>query len=181
MKGIVFTGFLEMVEEKFGLETADTIITKSNLKSGGIYTTVGTYDFGEMVSLITNLSQETNIEVPALIHTYGLYFFDTLKKGYPDIFNHYQTAFGLISGIEKHIHVHVRKIYPDAELPYFITHEETKDKLVIEYRSERAMYPFAEGLMERTIEHYDENASIERKLLDDKGTKVLFTLRRNDQ
>lgn len=179
MKGIVFTEFLEMVEQKFGLETTDTIITKSNLKSEGVYTSVGTYDFGEMVSLITNLSEETKIDVPTLIYTYGLYFFDTLKNGYPNIFKHYKTGFNLIAGIEKHIHVHVRKIYPDAELPSFITHEETDTKLIIEYQSERAMSSFAQGLMERTLEHYNEEVTIKKELLNSDGTKVLFTLVRN--
>lgn len=176
MKGIVFTEFLEMVEQKFGLETTDNIITKSNLKSEGVYTSVGTYDFGEMVSLITNLSKETKIDASTLIYNYGLYFFDTLKNGYPNIFKHYKTGFDLISGIEKHIHVHVRKIYPDAELPSFIIHEESDTKLIVEYQSERAMSSFAQGLMERTLEHYNEDVSIKKELLNANGTKVLFTL-----
>ena len=58
MKGIVFTEFLEMVEQKFGLEVLDQIIIESNLASGGIYTSVGTYDFIEMQSLIVKLSEK---------------------------------------------------------------------------------------------------------------------------
>ena len=42
MKGIIFTEFLDLVEEKFGLEMVDKIIEQSNLDSGGIYTSVGT-------------------------------------------------------------------------------------------------------------------------------------------
>ena len=63
MKGIVFTEFLEMVENTFGLETVDYIIYKSDLKSEGAYTSVGTYDFFEMLSLISNLSEKVNIPV----------------------------------------------------------------------------------------------------------------------
>lgn len=85
----------------------------------------------------------------------------------------------MIAGIEKHIHVHVRKIYPDAELPYFITHEESDDKLVLEYHSERAMSSFALGLMESTLDHYKEKATIKREFLEEDGTKVLFTLTRD--
>ena len=40
MKGIVFTEFLEMVEEKFDLETLDKIIINSKLPSEGVYTSV---------------------------------------------------------------------------------------------------------------------------------------------
>jgi hypothetical protein len=178
MKGIVFTGFLEMVEIKFGLETVDKIIKNSELDSNGVYTSIGTYKFSEMVNLITNLSSETNVDVPTLIHVYGLYFFDTLVKGHPNIFKYYSTAFDLLAGIEKHIHVHVRKIYPEAELPYFIVHEESSNKLILEYQSERAMYQFALGLMERTFEFYEETAIIKKELINNDGTKVLFTLTR---
>jgi hypothetical protein len=73
MKGIVFTEFLEMVEDTFGLETTDTIIENSKLPSEGIYTSVGTYDFNEMVSLLTSLSEEVNIPANDLLYTFGLY------------------------------------------------------------------------------------------------------------
>ena len=43
MKGIVFREFISMVENEFSIETADEIITASNLKSEGAYTSVGTY------------------------------------------------------------------------------------------------------------------------------------------
>jgi len=42
MKGIVFTEFLDLVEEKFGMEMVDKIITQSELESEGAYTAVGT-------------------------------------------------------------------------------------------------------------------------------------------
>jgi len=61
MKGVVFTELLKMVEEAHGLDMVDTIIEKSDLPSGGIYTAVGTYDHTEAVSLVVNLSEETGV------------------------------------------------------------------------------------------------------------------------
>ena len=113
--------------------------------------------------LIQHLSEETEIHAKDLVYAYGLYFFDILIKNYQNILTYYTSAFQMIAGIEKHIHVHVRKIYPDAELPYFLTHEESADKLVIEYQSERAMSPFAHGLMERTLQYYNEDATIKKE------------------
>ena len=43
MKGIVFTEFLEMVEDKFSADMVDDIIDDCDLASGGAYTAVGTY------------------------------------------------------------------------------------------------------------------------------------------
>lgn len=176
MKGIVFTEFLEMVEEKFGIEMIDAILDESALSSEGVYTAVGTYDFSEMVVLLTNLSEKTSIPIDDLLHEYGRYFFATLEQGHKDIFNYYKDAFAFLSSIETHIHVHVRKIYPDAELPYFDVKQHDESKLVLAYHSERAMANFGLGLIEKTIDYYNEPISVALEKLDDTGKKVLFTL-----
>ena len=49
MKGMIFTEFLDMVEERFGLAVADRIIEAGGSSTGGAYTAVGTYDHREMV------------------------------------------------------------------------------------------------------------------------------------
>jgi hypothetical protein len=53
MKGIIFTEFLELVENKYGLEMVDTLIQHSKLQSKGVYTSIGTYQFSEMLSFAT--------------------------------------------------------------------------------------------------------------------------------
>ena len=176
MKGIVFTGFLEMVEEKFGLEIVDYIINSSELKSDGSYTAVGTYDFFEMQQLIVHLSEVSKIPVNELIYTFGLYFFKTLTDHHSDIFKYYNSPIELVASIENHIHIQVKKIYPEAELPTFeIIHQE-KNKLALIYKSERAMFMFAKALMEKTFEYYQENVEINFDLLNEKGTEVKFLI-----
>ena len=73
MKGIVFTEFIEMVEETFSMEMADEIIENAHLESGGAYTTLGTYDHREMLELVTQLSQSTGIPVPDLVRVFGIH------------------------------------------------------------------------------------------------------------
>lgn len=45
MKGIIFTEFLDMVDEQFGFEVTEHIIEKAKhqLSTGGSYSAVGTY------------------------------------------------------------------------------------------------------------------------------------------
>ena len=93
MKGIVFTEFFEMVEQKFGYEMVDTIINSSKLESEGIYTSVGTYPHSEIVQLLMNLSKETKIEPDILLKEFGLYIFDTFYKAYPQFFNTCNSLF----------------------------------------------------------------------------------------
>ena len=61
MKGIVFTEFLEMVESKYSADVVDEILDDGTLPSGGIYTSVGTYDHGEMISLLSALGRHTGL------------------------------------------------------------------------------------------------------------------------
>ena len=176
MKGIVFTEFLEMVEEKFGIEKVDHIINHSKLPSKGSYTTVGTYDFMEMQQLLFHLSILTQIPINDLIYNYGLYFFKTLTDHHPYIFQHYKSPIDLVESIEDHIHVQVRKIYPDAELPSFKIIDKSSECLSLLYKSERSMYMFAKALMEKTFEYYQENVDINFELLNEKGSEVKFTI-----
>ena len=37
MKGVVFTEFLEMVEQKFGMEMVNALIENNDLSSDGVY------------------------------------------------------------------------------------------------------------------------------------------------
>lgn len=180
MKGIVFTEFLEMVEDKFGLETLDYIIYKSELKSEGVYTSVGTYDFSEMLSLISNLSEKVNIPVNDLIYAYGLYFFQVLNRNHANIIDLYETPIDLLMSIENHIHIEVRKIYPGAELPTFKIVERKDNHIEMIYYSERGLYLFAKALMEKTFEHYKKNANISYQLLKEDGTEVLFLISESD-
>lgn len=176
MKGIVFTEFLEMVESKFGLETLDVIIENSNLPSEGSYTSVGTYDFNEMVSLITQLSGVTKIPAGDLIHAFGLYLFDGLANSHPEVVQSYKSPLALLYSIEDHIHVHVKKLYPDAELPTFKVLDKTDTTLSMIYSSSRGLYRLAHGLMEKTFEHFNNTAQITYQLLKEDGTEVQFDI-----
>ncbi|WP_010181059.1 heme NO-binding domain-containing protein [Aquimarina agarilytica] len=179
MKGIVFTEFLELVEEKFGLAMVDKIITNSNLPSGGAYTAIGTYDFAEMLSLLTHLSEQTSITIDDLLLVYGEHFFSVLARSYPQLIEKYKEPIELLSSIENHIHVEVRKIYPDAELPTFEIVEKTEQALIMIYKSSRAMSNFGLGLMNQTFTHYNANATILLEKIKTDGTEVKFSISQN--
>ena len=165
-----------MVESKFGLETVDHIIEVSNLPSQGIYTSVGTYDFNEMVGLITELGEITKIATGELIYTFGHYLFASLVNAHPEVIRSYNSPLSLMYSIEDHIHVHVKKLYPDAELPTFKILEKTDTTLCMIYASSRGLYRLAQGLIEKTFEHFNQSAKVSYELLNDDGTEVKFRI-----
>jgi hypothetical protein len=179
MKGIVFTEFLELVEEKFGLEVVDEIIEKSQLKSQGIYTAIGTYEFSEMLQLLNHLSDNTGISIDNLLLVYGEHLFSVLDKSYPSLMASYNDPIEMLSSIENHIHVEVKKIYPDAELPTFETIEKSENVLIMIYKSSRAMHHFGLGLMNKTFEHFNSSATIVLEKIKEDGTEVKFIITKN--
>lgn len=176
MKGIVFTEFLEMVEDKFGFETVDTMITNSGVPNNGVYTAVGTYDHKEMVQLISELSSQTKIPVVDLLQSYGEYLFIRFGQLYPTFIENVKDSFEFLSSIENYIHREVLKLYPDAQLPEFIIDRKNENTLVMRYLSERGMYAFAHGLIIGCLDHFKENAKIEFEIQDEIGNDVIFTI-----
>lgn len=180
MKGIVFTEFLDLVEEKFGIHMVDDIINASELDSGGAYTAVGTYKFAEMISLLNQLSERTKLSVDELLYLYSQHFFKVIKVSYPGFVKMYSDPIEMLASIEDHIHVEVLKIYPDAQLPTFKTLEKSENTLVLDYLSSRAMYSFGLGLMHETFRHFNIDFDIQLEKLREDGTHVRFYIERKN-
>ncbi|MHC5537349.1 heme NO-binding domain-containing protein [Singulisphaera rosea] len=181
MKGIVFREFLEMVEEVFGMDVTDRIIEESGLPSGGAYTSVATYDHHEILTLVGKLHEQTQIPVADLVRAFGRHLFQRFVTLYPAFFVDVPSAFAFLERIDGIIHVEVRKLYPDAELPGFECEPLDPDRLVMTYRSQRPFAELAEGLIQGCVEHYKEAITIEREDLegspDETRARFLLTKR----
>jgi len=165
MKGIVFTEFLEMVEDKFSADMVDDIIDDCDLASGGAYTAVGTYPHEEIVALVSALSKHSQIAIPDLLRIFGEHLFGQFVKGYPTFFDGITGALPFLHGIEDVIHVEVRKLYPDAELPRFSTEVFTDNQLILVYESSRHFEDLAEGLIHGCIKYFGESISVVREAI----------------
>lgn len=177
MKGIVFTEFLSMVEDAHGFDMVDTIIEKSDLPSGGAYTAVGTYPHTEIVSLVCNLSEEIKVEVPDLLKAFGRHLFHQLAKAYPDFMSNTNAPLDFLEQVETYIHVEVKKLYPDAELPSFeCSRPNAPNQLHMTYHSVRHMEDVCEGLIRGSLEHFNCTATIERQSVSDSSELFIITM-----
>ena len=175
MKGIVFTEFLEMVEQKFSPEVVDRIVEEAELASGGIYTTVGTYNHYEMINLVTGLSKDSGIDPEDLMRIFGEHLFGRFSVLFPKYFEQVNSSFDFLSRIEDYIHVEVRKLYPEAELPSFDYDASRPGSLSLTYRSTRPFAPLAEGLIRGCLAHFNEPADIQiEDLSSGAGTAARF-------
>lgn len=182
MKGMIFTEFLEMVEDQFGLVTVDNILAQAQPKSGGAYTSVGNYHHSEMVQLVRALSNATEVPSRELLQTFGHWVFLRLfAANYGSFFVNSKNAYDFLSSVESYIHVEVRKLYPDAELPTFAVQRPDADCLIMVYHSARPFAAFAHGLILGCIDYYDEDIDVSMEdTSSGRGTSARFTLTRLD-
>jgi hypothetical protein len=179
VKGIVFTEFLDFVAARHGEDMLDDIIEASVLPSGGAYTAVGTYNHAEMVTLCSALAAATGENESDLVRDFGMYLSGTFSAGYPTFFSRNASFFDFLESIEAHIHVEVRKLYPDAELPSFKVESRTATRLVMDYRSPRRMGDLAEGLILGTAPKFGAKARVQKFALenaDGEATRFVIDL-----
>lgn len=162
MKGVVFTEFMEMVEARMGLDMLDDIITEAALPNDGAYTSVGTYDHAELVRLVTALSNATGLNTSQLVFMFGEQLFQRFSVSYPVLFGQGSNAFEFLSGVDGVIHVEVRKLYPDAELPKLECERLSANELVVRYSSPRGFADLAEGLIAGCVKHFGEPIAVTR-------------------
>jgi len=157
MKGVVFTELLEFVEDQFGFDTVDAMIEKSG--QSGVYTQAGNYPFEEIVALLAALSKEINTPVPTLLEVYGTHLFTRLVTLYPNV-NRFTSSLDMISHVDNIIHPEVKKLYPDADLPSFQVKENSEDKVVLQYMSNKSLQHFAKGLMLGAAAYFGEKIQV---------------------
>ncbi|MFM2044618.1 MAG: hypothetical protein RLY86_3194 [Pseudomonadota bacterium] len=178
MKGMVFREFCDMVERHHSPELLDELIQGADLPSGGAYTSVGTYDHREMLTLVGGLSRCTGLAAGDLVHGFGRHLLGVFRAKYPAFFEAAADGYAFLDSIDRTIHVEVRKLYPDAELPRFDCSRLTNEGMRLDYSSGRPFAHLAHGLIEATMEHYGHAVDITREdLAPGDGTRARFMIR----
>ena len=147
------------------------------MATDGAYTSVGTYDHAELLQLVVKLSESADVPVGTLVHAFGKHLFKKFTDGNPQMFERLHNSVDVLSNVDGFIHVEVRKLYPDAELPKFDFEQIEDKKWVLTYKSTRPFADLAHGLVEATIEHFDDPIDIQREdVPGSKGTQARFVL-----
>lgn len=163
MKGIVFVELLAMAEDAFGEEVVDSIIDSTDLPSGGAYTAVGDYSCDELMLLVGGFSQHSGIAATELQRMFGHWLMKSFVTHYPQFFENRKDSLEMLEAVENDIHVEVRKLYPNADLPTFDTEREEEGSLKLTYRSPRPLADFCQGLIEACVSQFGQTADIHRQ------------------
>ncbi len=179
MKGVVFTEFFSFVEEQHSPEFLQDVINCSEIASKGVYTATGTYPVCEMAALLGSLAEKTGTDVSRLLLVFGEHLFGRFADGFPAMFRDADNAFDFLASVEDKIHVEVRQLYPDAELPRFEVIEHTPSRFVMVYTSSRHLGDFCEGLIRGCLAHFGEAATVGRVVKEvDPNSVIEFSIER---
>jgi len=169
MKGAVFTHFQEMIEDQFGMECWETLLSRCDLPSGGIYTSADNYDDQEIVSLVVALSEHSAIPVPDLIEAFGRYLYKVLAHSLPPSMMNFPDLWSLLEAVDSVIHVEVNKLYPDALTPKILVTEKRKNGVTLYYQSPRKMCLLAIGLVHQAAESFGTPVTIKHTCCMNEG------------
>jgi len=169
---------MDFLEQTYGMETSETIIDKACPDGNSSFTAVGNYSFDHMLDFVVASNEVTEQEVSDILKAFGLYLFPKLIKQYGGMLGEINHSYEMIECIEDHIHVEVKKLYPNAELPTFKTEKNAEGVLKLEYRSARPLAKLAEGLLLGCCKHFKNDVDIECHDLEiSDGYAAIFTLK----
>ena len=174
MKGVVFVELLKMAEETFGEEVVDDVLEKANID--GAYTSVGNYPCEELVKIVVAFSEHSGISPEILQRKFGRWMMEFFGKNYPDFFQNKSNPFEMLEAVEDEIHVEVRKLYSDAELPTFETSRTDENNLIMVYSSPRPLVEFCHGLIESCVERFDRKATIAKSPVVESENSTKFDI-----
>lgn len=163
MKGMVFVELMQMAEATLGEEVVDDILDSLELASGGAYNSVGNYPCSELMTIVGAFSAHTGASAADLQRMFRRWMHGRFVTSYPAFFMDKPDALSMFEAIENEVHVEVRKLYPEVELPTFDTERLAADRLRMTYRSPRPLSDFCHGLIEACLEHFGRPGTIERR------------------
>ena len=158
MKGIIFTEFINIVENTFDLEVCQSMLDLAG--DSGAYTAVGSYEHQRLVKLIICLSKVTGVSAEQLQQTFGRAVFPRLLQLLPNYHFVDSNTFDFIRSVEAYIHQEVKKLYPDTTPPSFEFTNETETTMTMDYHSARCMGYVCLGLLEGCADYFNQAIEI---------------------
>lgn len=154
MKGIIMTLLERMVLEEAGLELWQSMLDETGLP--GVYTAGGLYDDEELFALVNSLSNKTAVARELVLCKFGRYTMTIFRELYPMFFDEGMGFFDFLLSVDSVIHLEVKKLYPDAQLPSFsFEHVKGGKQLKVRYESNRQLCDLAIGLMEESADVFN--------------------------
>lgn len=167
MKGVVFNILEDMVTEKGGLLMWQGVLDKVGVEGG--YTAVGTYSDDELFKIVGAVVEELGVPAEEVVGAFGVYMFGQLAKRYPVFVENCPDFFSFLESIDSVIHLEVRKLMTETQLPSIKCTRVGNSELLMNYSSPRRLCLLAEGLIYGAAEQYGSSIRIDHPVCMHKG------------
>ena len=161
MKGIVFNLLEAFVVENWGQETYESLLDGCPVDHGGVYVGPGTYPDVELFAIVKVACKKLDTPAPQVLRAFGAFALPKLIEHGGPLLDGIDDAQSLLSAVHDIIHVEVRKVMPGAKTPHFTYLENEPGRMVLEYRSDRKLCHFLEGLLDGLGTYYGETIEFE--------------------
>ena len=171
MKGIIFNIAEDFIVLNHGEDVFEDIILNCNLKTTEPFVGPGTYSDDDMLEIIRVATEKLNVSADALLKELGRFSFSQLFKRYPNFVTPHDDAKTFLMTVDGIIHVEVRKLYQDTQLPVFQYKDISENELVILYFSKRKLYSFMSGLINGVADHFNIKITQENNIYTEDGNE----------
>ena len=172
MKGMIFLLFNEFVVETYGFGIWEDMLANIQPVSEGIYTAGATYADREFMALLSDLTDKLDLVCQDILIAFGRYMFPKLAAKYSFFLKDHDCLKTFLLTVDRIIHVEVKKLDPEAQLPELTYQEPSENQLIIYYRSERRLCYLAEGLIEGAARYFKTRLKIRHPVCMHKGAEA---------
>jgi hypothetical protein len=169
MKGIIFNIAEKFIIDTYGEDTFDEIMLTCSLQTREPFVGPGTYPSTDLMEILQKSSVHLNVPLPLFMFEFGKFSFTQLADRYPSFIESHDHPKEFLKSVEGVIHVEVKKLYSNVELPTFYYSEPSPNELVITYYSRRRLFDFMEGLIEGVALHYEKTIRQSRNIYEKNG------------
>jgi hypothetical protein len=156
MRGLMFTEYFDFVGSLSDEDVADDVLNELGDSVTGAYTSVGNYSFDEFAKLHGAISKRLEIESSELARKFGHWLMGRFAVLFPDYLTGVDSGLDFLEKTGAHIHVEVRKLYPDASPPEVVLERIDDNSCKLHYKSHRPLAPVALGLTEACLAHFND-------------------------
>lgn len=113
--------------------------------------------------MIDRLAELTG-EIPAdLRYAFGRRLFERFTLLYPDFIPMDGGVLDFLLGLERHVHVEMRALYPDARPPRLMCERVDQRTLTLRYRSDQPVAEMCAGMIEAALAHFESEGAVIRE------------------
>lgn len=159
MKGTVVATWMKTCRKLYGDSVVDKAMESSGWKSEKIFSPAENVDDEKIKAVISYIAQNENIDVKSLWRSIGNYNIKSFAEDFPAFFDH-ENAYSFLKSMYD-VHVVMVKRFPGAVPPIVKIEPVSSRQAVFSYESKRAMFDYFLGMLDGTLEKFNEKAGIE--------------------